>query len=60
MLLDLSTVLDAEAETYWLDITGCGFARAAGVTEDGLYLCMYRNGSGLERATDIVDYVLSE
>lgn len=61
VLLDLSELLpDTAPETYWLDITGYGFAQAAGVTEEPLYLCMYRNGSGLERATDIVDYILSE
>ena len=61
VLTDLSGLLpEMEPGTYWLDITGCGFAQAAGIGEDVLYLCMYRNGSGLVRATDIVNYLLGE
>jgi len=59
VLLDLTTVLPLEGEEiYWLDITGCGFSEAAGVGGEPLYLCMYQNGSGLERAADIVTFIL--
>lgn len=60
VLLDLSTMLELEEGTCWLDITGCGFAEAAGIAGEELYLCMYVNGSGLERALDIVNYILTE
>ena len=60
VLLDLSTVLDAQAGTYFLDVTDSAFAQAAGITAEGLYLCMYKNGSGLERAVDIVDFILEQ
>lgn len=61
VLLDLTTVLPLDGEPcYWLDITGCSFAQAAGIGGEPLYLCMYQNGSGPERAMDIVQYILSE
>lgn len=61
VLTDLSQLLpEAAPETYWLDITGCRFAEAAGIGEDALYLCMYKNGSGQVRALDIVNYLLAE
>lgn len=58
VLLDLSTLLELEGETYWLDVTDSPFAEAAGIAQEPLYLCMYRNGSGLERAADIVTFIL--
>lgn len=60
VLLDLSTLLPLDPQTYWLDITGCDFAAAAGTGEEPLYLCMYQNGSGLTRAVDIVNFILTK
>ena len=60
VLLDLSTLLELEGETYWLDVTDSPFAEAAGIAQEPLYLCMYRNGSGLERALDIVRFLVTE
>ena len=57
-LLEQQVLLELEADTYWLDVTDSAFAQAAGVTEEPLYLCMYLNGSGRERALDIVAYIL--
>lgn len=60
VLADLGPLLSLAEGTYWLDITGCHFARTAGVGAEPLYLCMYKNGSGQARALDIVNYLLAE
>ena len=60
VLLDLAGVLELEEAAYWLDVTDSAFAEAAGIPEEPLYLCMYKNGSGQERALDIVNYILTE
>ena len=59
VLLDLSAVegLNVEGtEVYALEVSG----EAWGIPDEPLYLCMYRNGSGHDRALDIVQYILSE
>lgn len=63
VLMDLTTFFSLEFSgegTYWIDVTDSAFAEAAGIPEEPLYLCMYINGSGLTRAVDIVNFLLSE
>lgn len=61
VLIDLSTVDGLPVEgtgVYALDISHLG--ANFGIQDAPLYLCMYRNGSGHDRALDIVHYLLSE
>lgn len=63
LLEDLTPFFPLEASgqgIYWIDITGSAFAGAADITEAPLYLCMYINGSGKQRAVDIANYLLTE
>lgn len=55
--------LQALAETYKvsdfaLEISGTAFAEAYGISGEPVYLCMYINGQGFDRALDIVEYIL--
>lgn len=59
VLIDLSGVeaLDVDGtEVYALEVSG----ETWGIPDEPLYLCMYINGSGHDRALDIVQYILSE
>lgn len=61
VLIDLSTVesLALEGtEVYALEVSHLG--ADFGIQEEPLYLCMYLNGSGHERALDIVQFLLTE
>ena len=61
VLIDLSTVEGLAVEgsgVYALDISHLG--ANFGIQDEPQYLCMYLNGSGHDRALDIVNYLLSE
>ncbi len=47
-------------DAFALDVSGTPMAEAFGLTEGSVYLCMYTYGSGLDRALDLVEYILSE
>lgn len=47
-------------DAFALDVSGTPMAEAFGLTEGSVYLCMYTYGNGLDRALDLVEYILSE
>lgn len=47
-------------DPYRLEISGTDFARAFGISGEPVYLCMYRDGFGFQRALDVVEYILAE
>ena len=51
---------DRMVDPFVVDISGSGVAQAYGLSEEPVYLCMVVNGSGYERALDIVEYILTE
>ena len=62
-LADLSRLFPEEyriADAFSLDISGTSMAQANGLTEGTVYLCMYADGSGFDRALDVVEYILAE
>ena len=68
-LADLQEILPAELlpqgsdrmiAIYGVDLTGTAFAKAYGITEEPVYLCINPHGNGYQRALDIVRYILSE
>lgn len=48
------------ASPYALEISDTPFAKAYGLSEGPVYLCMYLHGNGFQRALDIVEYILTE
>ena len=51
---------DRMADPFALDITDTPMAEAFGLTEGTVYLCIYTDGSGFDRALDLVEYILTE
>lgn len=47
-------------DDFALDISDTPIAEAYGLTEESVYLCMYLDGSGFQRALNIVEYILTE
>jgi len=45
---------------FALDVSDTPMAEAFGLTEGTVYLCMYTDGSGFDRALDVVEYILTE
>lgn len=45
---------------FALNISDTPMAKAYGLTEDPVYLCMYLHGNGFNRALDLVEYILTE
>ncbi len=66
-LADLGQLLPEEllenyplTDSFALDISGTPLAEETGLTEEAVYLCLYADGGGLERALDVVEYILTE
>ncbi len=62
-LADLRRLFPEEtrlADNFALDISGTPMAAAFGLTDGPVYLCMYRDGQGFDRALDLVEYILTE
>lgn len=55
-----SPAADRQADAFTLDISDTPMAEAYGLTEAPVYLCMYLDGSGFQRALHIVEYILTE
>lgn len=49
-----------QADTFALDLSDTPMAEAYGLTEEPVYLCMYLDGIGFQRALNIVEYILTE
>ena len=47
-------------DDFALDISDTPMAEAYGLTEEPVYLCMYLDGIGFQRALNIVEYILTE
>lgn len=47
-------------DDFALDVSDTPMAKAYGLTEDPVYLCLYLHGNGFDRALDLVEYILSE
>ena len=47
-------------DAFALDVSDTPMAEAFGVTEGTVYLCMYMDGHGFDRALDLVEYILTE
>lgn len=57
----LQTMASGKLEDpYRLEISDTAFARAFAITDEPVYLCMYQDGFGFQRALDIVEYILAE
>lgn len=51
---------DRMTDAFALDISDTPMAEAHGLTEGPVFLCMYTDGSGFDRALDLVEYILTE
>lgn len=55
-----SPAADRQADAFALDISDTPMAEAFGLTVEPVYLCMYVDGIGFQRALNIVEYILTE
>lgn len=51
---------DRMPDAFSLDVSGTPMAKANGLTEEQVYLCMYLYGNGFDRALELVEYILTE
>ena len=49
-----------QVDAFALDISDTPMAKAYGLTEKPVYLCMYLDGFGFQRSLNIVEYILTE
>lgn len=47
-------------DAFALEVSGTPMTEANGLTEGPVYLCMYADGSGFDRALDVVKFILTE